>query len=43
MISLVASTAMGIVWSVKTRDVQTAFTVAGFVLTAGTCELLSRP
>lgn len=34
---------LGIVWSWKTGDVQTAFTVAGFVLTAGTCELNHFP
>jgi hypothetical protein len=39
ILPLAASTLMGIVWSMKTGDVQTAFTVAGFVLTAGTGQL----
>lgn len=35
---LLISCILGVVWSWQTGDVQTAFTVAGFVLTAGTCE-----
>lgn len=38
---LIFSTVMGIAWSVRSGDVQTAFTVAGFILTAGTCKLPS--
>ncbi len=34
----VSSTLVGILWSVRTGDVQAAFTVAAFILTAGTCE-----
>jgi hypothetical protein len=33
---LIVSTLVGILWSVKQGDVQTGFTVAGFILTAGT-------
>lgn len=38
IIPLCFSTMVGIVWSAYTGDVQTAFTVAGFILTAGTCK-----
>jgi hypothetical protein len=38
---MVFSTLVGIIWSVRSGDVQTAFTVAGFILTAGTRELMS--
>jgi hypothetical protein len=38
-VPLAVSTMLGIGWSVRTGDVQTAFTIAGFVLTAGTCKL----
>lgn len=37
-IPLVTSTVVGTVWSARTGDVQTAFTVAGFILTSGTCK-----
>jgi len=37
---LIFSTVVGIVWSVKSGDVQTSFTVAGFILTAGTRKFL---
>jgi hypothetical protein len=30
------STIVGVTWSIKGGDVQTAFTVAGFILTSGT-------
>ncbi|KAH7120711.1 hypothetical protein EDB81DRAFT_233269 [Dactylonectria macrodidyma] len=33
------SMVVGVVWSVRSGDVQTAFTVAGFILTAGTLML----
>lgn len=39
---LIFSTVVGIVWSVKTGDVQTGFTVAGFILTAGTRKYACR-
>lgn len=35
---LLASTIVGIAWSVKTGDIQNAFSVAGFILTAGSCK-----
>ena len=38
---LVFSTLVGVLWSVKTGEVQTAFTVAGFILTAGTRKLIA--
>jgi hypothetical protein len=38
---MVFSTLVGIIWSARSGDVQTAFTVAGFILTAGTRELMS--
>lgn len=37
-IPLVLSTVLGIVWSVKGSSILDAFTIAGFILTAGTCE-----
>jgi hypothetical protein len=37
---MVLSTLVGIIWSVMDGDVQTAFTVAGFILTAGTCKFI---
>jgi hypothetical protein len=39
---LLISTIVGVVWSVKSGDVQTAFTVAGFILTGGTRESPSK-
>jgi len=36
---LLLSTVLGIIWSIRTGDVQTAFTVAGFILTGGTRKL----
>lgn len=39
LIPLVFSTVVGLAWSIKTGDWQTAFTVAGFILTAGTLVL----
>jgi hypothetical protein len=36
------STMVGVVWSVKGGDVQTAFTVAGYILTSGTGTLWPR-
>jgi hypothetical protein len=30
-----------VVWSIRSTDIQTAFTVAGFILTAGTCKFCS--
>ena len=38
-IPLLLSTVVGIVWSVKGGGVQNAFSVAGFILIAGSCEL----
>ncbi|KIX92200.1 uncharacterized protein Z520_12081 [Fonsecaea multimorphosa CBS 102226] len=38
MTPLVLSTVVGLTWSIKSGDWQTAFTVAGFILTAGTCK-----
>jgi hypothetical protein len=34
----IASTLVGVVWSARGGDVQTAFTVAGFILTVATGE-----
>ena len=34
----VVATVVGVVWTVRGGDVQTAFTVAAFILTVGTCE-----
>lgn len=39
MIPLVFSTLVGLIWSIRSGDWQTAFTVAGFILTAGTLLL----
>ncbi|CAG8980873.1 hypothetical protein HYALB_00013512 [Hymenoscyphus albidus] len=39
LMPLLVSCVLGVVWSWRTGDVQTAFTVAGFVLTAGTLVL----
>ncbi|EPE30151.1 hypothetical protein GLAREA_12874 [Glarea lozoyensis ATCC 20868] len=39
ILPLAISTLLGIIWSMATKDVQTAFTVAGFVLTGGTLIL----
>lgn len=36
MTPLVFSTVVGLAWSIRSGDWQTAFTVAGFILTAGT-------
>jgi hypothetical protein len=33
------ATIVGIAWTARGGDAQTAFTVAGFILTVGTCEL----
>ena len=41
MTPLLFSTLVGIIWSVRSGDVQTAFTAAGFILTAGTRKLLA--
>ena len=38
MTPLVFSTVVGLIWSIKSGDWQSAFTVAGFILTAGTCK-----
>jgi hypothetical protein len=38
-IPLVFSTLVGLIWSVRSGDWQTAFTVASFILTAGTLLL----
>jgi hypothetical protein len=38
-IPLLLSTVLGVVWSVKGSGIQDAFAVAGFILTAGSCEL----
>lgn len=38
-IPLVFSTLVGLIWSIRTGDWQTAFTVAGFILTSGTLLL----
>jgi hypothetical protein len=38
-IPLILSTVLGIVWSVKGSGIPDAFSVAGFILTAGSCEL----
>lgn len=35
----VAATAVGVAWMARGGDAQTAFTVAGFILTVGTCKL----
>jgi hypothetical protein len=35
----VSATIVGIVWVAKGGNAQTAFTVAGFILTVGTCKL----
>jgi hypothetical protein len=35
----VSATIVGVVWVVRGGDAQTAFTVASFILTVGTCEL----
>jgi hypothetical protein len=34
----VVSTVVGVAWVAKSGDAQTAFTVAAFILTVGTCE-----
>jgi hypothetical protein len=38
----VAGTVVGVTWVVKAGDPQTAFTVAAFILTVGTCKLNPR-
>jgi hypothetical protein len=38
-IPLVFSTVVGLAWSIRTGEWQTGFTVAGFILTAGTLLL----
>jgi hypothetical protein len=38
-IPLLLSTVLGVVWSVKGSGIPDAFSVAGFILTAGSCEL----
>lgn len=38
-IPLIFSTLVGLIWSIKYGDWQTAFTVAGYILTAGTLLL----
>jgi hypothetical protein len=35
----VAATVVGVTWVVKAGDRQTAFTVAAFILTVGTCKM----
>jgi hypothetical protein len=35
----VVATVVGVTWTAKGGDAQTAFTVAAFILTVGTCEL----
>lgn len=34
----IAATVVGVAWVIMAGDPQTAFTVAGFILTVGTCE-----
>jgi hypothetical protein len=38
MVPWLAATIVGVVWAVTGGDAQTAFTVAGFILTSGTGE-----